>query len=1568
MQERKSIFYDVFVSYRWIEPDRSWVRHCLVPALKKAGLKVCLDVEDFLPGRDLILEMERAGMESRQVICVISPDYFEGNRMVGFEHLMARRSDPMSSESRLIPLILRQTNNIPERMRGIISVDWTDKRNRHREWEKLLTVLGVKYHGEASQDFDEFFTGSVEERGGIGEVQNSAAENREDVKDYPHKPTNITPYLDAPDFRDFLGRKHELRELNLIIDKLNVVQIYGEPGVGKTYLAAQFSKRICNSYRICWLDRNISSLDELLMNLNVFLKGEGESGFDSVYSDREASVTVKSAALIQIVSDHYYAFFIDNFQRSNQDEILAFVERFCAFGGKSRLIVISQTPLFGVIKPSLLGKIGKFVLQGLGSQDGVEYISERVKQSPYQWSEKDIHKVTDMTAGHPLAINLIAQWHSTGVALEKILSRLEEYDKRSGAELHQRLLEDIKQLLTPSQKSALSRLSVFHEHVRRSAWAFLDVDDEIGETLLQYRLLTKIGDDAFQMHPVIRKFWYFDLQSKEECHVKAGRYYWQTGKESIDSVPDILAYLTAHDHFVSAGNDDLASDVVNELVCRLHQYKRLFAEELPGLRSWLLDLNEALFHGKHWLLLEKGRMFERESRFEEAEIIFQRLYQEFTQSKNKIGSYVSLHHIGKALFQQKKVQSAKSAFCKALEIALEINDKSMQIRALSKIVSCHAYIGSYDEAMECAITVEELAIVTGDELGRVISLYLKGKVERIRGNFANAQLFLSECEKGFAELTDIYRRSKTLSRLGIILGHMGQYTRASENFELAIELKKSIDDRDGIARDTDYLGDVYTYCGTFSKAILCYKHSLQMKLGANDTRPDRYGQIKTYNNLAKISILLGFTEDACSYLSKPEGHVIGEEKRYAGLDGTRSNHLGDLMLLLGEYEDALQKYADGLKLFSHPYPTISHSQAISFLGLGRTYMALCDIERAKENLTKAYKSFKSHGLLYYEAFTLTYLARLSALVGRIKSAATLNEEAVNLCNKINAEKLKVDCYETQGIIEEYDILREARFDETQENAIEDSIKEKISRVWKHYDKAIQILAIFKASYLISRIKVRKTLWLMKIKFLQKEPVPIENAHGLLREPFAKDALRLEFKKARNMMNILHSLPSIVATREALYALQILSPLAMRMGFNALRVEIDELAFAYLYPAEHQNISCAIKVKFPDRENFTKQIENALKDRLEKMKVKDVVIEKRSKEIYSIYRKQKARQVTLNEILDLVAFRVITSTEEDCYKVLSVVQDMGETFEGRGILNEPIRDYIQTPKKSTGYQSIHVNILFKAPELRVVEFQIRTARMHLEAETGFAVLGLDRAAHWRYKSEKSYSHTQMLLEKNFQRVRVRCSLLIECEPISVGAIGEIARSYGRLIIWSVNIDKILISDTNQQEVNNIVIYLDLGVKSRHRNNDSQEEHTINNFCHKLLAMVPNCHVYYSVEGLKKSGVQIQTLSIKEKSTLLYELTNLSQRYIYVLTRRGDVKKLTQGATVLDFAYSIHSELGHRCKGAKVNEQWKPIEHRLVTGDRVEVFTRQNDSPSRDWLKIVKTSRAKSKIQQWIRRHM
>jgi hypothetical protein len=136
--------WDVFVSYRWIEPDQTWVRTNLVPRLRAAELHVLLDVAEdgFVAGRDAICEMTRASRESKRTLSIWTPEYFADDRAVWFESLQARRRDPQGRHSALVPLLLRYAE-IPGEFYGLIPIDWTDPARRATEWAKLLAVLGA---------------------------------------------------------------------------------------------------------------------------------------------------------------------------------------------------------------------------------------------------------------------------------------------------------------------------------------------------------------------------------------------------------------------------------------------------------------------------------------------------------------------------------------------------------------------------------------------------------------------------------------------------------------------------------------------------------------------------------------------------------------------------------------------------------------------------------------------------------------------------------------------------------------------------------------------------------------------------------------------------------------------------------------------------------------------------------------------------------------------------------------------------------------------------------------------------------------------------------------------------------------------------------------------------------------------------------------------------------------------------------------------------------------------------------------------------------------------------------
>jgi|GEM_PF-3523509 len=135
--------YDVFISYRWVEPDKKWVRTQLKPALENAGLNVLLDQDDFVPGRNPLSEITRATTQSRRGLCVITPDYVKNPRRMAYvESLALSNYDPLGATSRLIPFIIRKAK-LPPHL-DLVAVDWTDPAYRQREWTRLLKLLGAK--------------------------------------------------------------------------------------------------------------------------------------------------------------------------------------------------------------------------------------------------------------------------------------------------------------------------------------------------------------------------------------------------------------------------------------------------------------------------------------------------------------------------------------------------------------------------------------------------------------------------------------------------------------------------------------------------------------------------------------------------------------------------------------------------------------------------------------------------------------------------------------------------------------------------------------------------------------------------------------------------------------------------------------------------------------------------------------------------------------------------------------------------------------------------------------------------------------------------------------------------------------------------------------------------------------------------------------------------------------------------------------------------------------------------------------------------------------------------------
>ncbi|WP_133129679.1 GTP diphosphokinase [Legionella yabuuchiae] len=331
------------------------------------------------------------------------------------------------------------------------------------------------------------------------------------------------------------------------------------------------------------------------------------------------------------------------------------------------------------------------------------------------------------------------------------------------------------------------------------------------------------------------------------------------------------------------------------------------------------------------------------------------------------------------------------------------------------------------------------------------------------------------------------------------------------------------------------------------------------------------------------------------------------------------------------------------------------------------------------------------------------------------------------------------------------------------------------------------------------------------------------------------------------------MPEAMRKQVATEAMEIYAPLANRLGIGAIKWEMEDLAFRYLHPEEYKAIAKGLKSKRLERDQFVNYIIDALNQQIKLLGFEHFAVYGRSKHIHSIYKKMTRKNVSLDEIYDATAVRILVDTKEQCYEVLGLVHSLWEQ-----VLAE-FDDYIVNPKPN-GYQSLHTAV--KSPEGRVFEVQIRTFEMHDLAEMGVA-------AHWKYKE---------------------------------GA-GRQKESHERKIEW----------------------------------------------LREVLAWHREMATHQGVsEDIEREFLEDR---------------------VYVFTPDGDVLDLPQGSTPLDFAYNVHSEVGHRCRGAKVNGHIVPLTYTLKTSDSVEVLTGKESKPSRDWinphLNYLKTSRAKAKVLHWFK---
>lgn len=379
-----------------------------------------------------------------------------------------------------------------------------------------------------------------------------------------------------------------------------------------------------------------------------------------------------------------------------------------------------------------------------------------------------------------------------------------------------------------------------------------------------------------------------------------------------------------------------------------------------------------------------------------------------------------------------------------------------------------------------------------------------------------------------------------------------------------------------------------------------------------------------------------------------------------------------------------------------------------------------------------------------------------------------------------------------------------------------------------------------------------------VQFADKDAERLEKQAENLRKMFlamAKDIRVIIVKLAdrlHNMRTLQHMRPE-KQQEKARETLEIYSPLAHRLGISKIKVELDDLSLKYLEPEAYYDLVDKIAIRKSEREKYIQDIVDEVSAHIENAGI-EAKIDGRIKHFFSIYKKMKNQNKTLDQIYDLFAVRIIVETVKDCYAALGVIHEIYRPIPGR------FKDYISMPKANM-YQSLHTTLIGSWGQ--PFEIQIRTYEMHKAAEYGIA-------AHWKYKEAADGKKPEVQEEEKLAWLR-------------------------QILEWQ------------QDESDNT----------------------------EFMSLV-------------KSDLDMYSDSV------------------YCFTPNGEVKNLVAGSTPVDFAYAVHTAVGNRMVGARVNGKLVPIDYVLNNGDRVEILTSQNtQGPSRDWLKVVKSTQARNKINQWFK---
>ena len=369
-----------------------------------------------------------------------------------------------------------------------------------------------------------------------------------------------------------------------------------------------------------------------------------------------------------------------------------------------------------------------------------------------------------------------------------------------------------------------------------------------------------------------------------------------------------------------------------------------------------------------------------------------------------------------------------------------------------------------------------------------------------------------------------------------------------------------------------------------------------------------------------------------------------------------------------------------------------------------------------------------------------------------------------------------------------------------------------------------------------------------IKLLSRDEAQAENFSKMML--VMSDDLRVILVKLADRLHNMRTLDCLSKEKKfriAKETLEIYVPIALRLGMNKLRLELEEISFKTLNPLRYKILVKAVENHKGNKRKFLDDISNKVYERLSDLNI-EAEIFGRQKNVYSIYKKMKLKKLSFNAVFDIYGLRVVTNKIDNCYRIFGATHNLFKPVPGK------FKDYIAIPK-SNGYQALHT-VLF-GPNAIPIEIQIRTKEMDQFAESGIA-------SHWQYKTGGHSS----------------------------------AQAYAR------------------------------------------------DWLKKILEMRENSS---------------NSLDLLENIKV-----DLFPDEIYVFTPKGEIKSLPDRSSVIDYAYSIHSDVGNKCSAAKIDGIDVPLSTPLFSGQTVEIITTQIGKPNPAWLEFIVTVKARTSIKNYLKK--